>query len=409
MAPNVSWTRHVRQADGSIARHSPASSAPATALHAKRARRMGPLCACRAQLTWSWTRLFASRSVTAKKSSLIGKLQIAPSALSASIQTGPTKDAGHALTRTVSTAYSSRVLFNLSGKRNALHAKMIFGLTLKRECAGLNVIQHPSSISIHKAAVLVQPVIIKMQRMILADPAHQAANLVNYLRIQPSQYAWLVSLPAKKLMRSINQFAAEIAPQINTSMHLDGNAKSVLQANMWLKIREDVEYVPNIALAAIRILLQKRLNALSATLVQPLIRIQKFVFLLANQAAYSITLRLKLADNAHHFNRIHQKRKSANPATSKIVLTASTLSRTRHNLNVFLVQMELRWTVKRWLAELHATRILFTIILLKHVIGVLKNKFTMRQPKSAKAAISAIATNVDRPEQIAQYAIRVFS
>ena len=108
-----------------------------------------------------------------------------------------------------------------------------------------------------------------------------------------------------------------------------------------------MEYVPNIALAAIRILLQKRLNALSATLEQPLIRIQKFAFLLANQAAYSITLRLKLADNAHHFNRIHQKRKSANPATSKIVLTASTLSRTRHNLNVFLVQMELRWTVKR--------------------------------------------------------------
>ena len=74
-------------------------------------------------------------------------------------------------------------------------------------------------------------------------------------------------------MRSINQFAAEIAPQINTSMPKDGNAKSVLQANMLLMIREDVECVPNIALAAIKILLQKRLNALSVTLVQPLIRI----------------------------------------------------------------------------------------------------------------------------------------
>ena len=109
---------------------------------------------------------------------------------------------------------------------------MIFGSTLKRECAGLNVIQHPSSISIHKAAVLVQPVIIKMQRTIHANPVHQAANLVNYLRIQPSLYARRVSLLAKKLMRSINQFAAEIAPQINTSMHKDGNAKSVPQANM---------------------------------------------------------------------------------------------------------------------------------------------------------------------------------
>ncbi len=232
MAPNVSWTRLVRQAGGSIARHSPASSAPATASHAKRAWRMGLLCACRAQLTWSWTRLFASRSVTAKKSSLTGKLQIAPSALSASIQTGPTKDAGHALTRTVSTAYSSRVLFNLSGKRNALHAKMIFGSILNRECAGLNVIQHLSLISIHKAAVLVQQVIIKIRRIILADPVHQAANLVSCLRTQPNLYAWLVSLPAKKLMRSINQFAAEIANQINTSMPKDGNAKSVLQANM---------------------------------------------------------------------------------------------------------------------------------------------------------------------------------
>ncbi len=89
----------------------------------------------------------------------------------------------------MSTAYSSRVLFNFSGKRNALHAKMNFGSTLNRECAGLNVIQHPSLISIHKAAVLVQPVIIKMRRTILADPVHQAAKLVSCLRTQPNLYA----------------------------------------------------------------------------------------------------------------------------------------------------------------------------------------------------------------------------
>ena len=66
---------------------------------------------------------------------------------------------------------------------------MIFGSILNRECAGLNVIQHLSLISIHKAAVLVQQVIIKIRRIILADPVHQAANLVSYLRTQPNLYA----------------------------------------------------------------------------------------------------------------------------------------------------------------------------------------------------------------------------
>ena len=138
-------------------------------------------------------------------------------------------------------------------------------------------------------------------------------------------------------MRSINQFAAEIAPQINTSMPKDGNAKSVLQANMLLKIREDVECVPNIALAAIKILLPKRLNALSATLVQTLIRIQKDAFLPANQATFSIIPKPNRADNAHHFTHIHQKQKSVSHATANTALIASTPYQTSSNLNVLLV------------------------------------------------------------------------
>lgn len=128
-----------------------------------------------------------------------------------------------------------------------------------------------------------------MQWTIHADPALPAANLVSSLRIQPSLFARPVSQQATRSTRSIREFAAKIANQISTSTHKDGNAKSVHRANMSLKIREDVGCAPNIALAAIRILLLRNWNVLSAILGQPLIRIQSAVFLLASQASFNIT------------------------------------------------------------------------------------------------------------------------
>lgn len=58
---------------------------------------------------------------------------------------------------------------------------------------------------------------------------------------------------------------------------------------MSLKIQEDAEYAPNIVLAAIKILLPRNWNALSAILEQHLTKIQSAAFLFAHQVTLLIT------------------------------------------------------------------------------------------------------------------------
>ena len=106
-------------------------------------------------------------------------------------------------------------------------------------------------------------------------------------------------------MRSKREFAAKIAPQDNTSMLKDGSAKSALLASMSMRIQEDVECALNIALAAIKIRLQRNWNALSAILPHCLIRIQNFVSLNASLTPTSTTLRPSHAVNALRTSLIH--------------------------------------------------------------------------------------------------------
>ncbi len=92
----------------------------------------------------------ASKNVTAKRSSSIGKLLTAQSARLDSIRTSQTRSASHVLIRTAKIVSLRENNTHYSAKKNALLARKISGLILKCACAGLNAIKRLFSIFISK-------------------------------------------------------------------------------------------------------------------------------------------------------------------------------------------------------------------------------------------------------------------
>jgi hypothetical protein len=94
--------------------------------------------------------LLASKNVTAKRNSSIGKLLTAQSARLDSIRTSQIRSASHALIRTAMIVSLRDINTDYSAKKNALLARKISGLILKCACAGLNAIKPLFSIFIPK-------------------------------------------------------------------------------------------------------------------------------------------------------------------------------------------------------------------------------------------------------------------